>query len=82
MYYPFQINLYMENKFSNFKTGFRSVNRIQHSLVTLLRKRKNALDQKEYICALSADLSIPSDNKVNDKLLQARLHEYVFLQVY
>ena len=82
MHHPFQINLYMENKFSNFKTGFRSVNRIQHSLVTLLRKRKNALDQKEYICALSADLSIPSDNKVNDKLLQATLHEYVFLQVY
>ena len=58
----------MENKLSKFITGFRKLHGTQHSLVTMLKKWKNALDKKIYICALFMDLSKAFDT-INHGLL-------------
>ena len=51
----------MKNKLSKFITGFREFHGTQHSMVTMLEKWREALDNKEYICILFMDLSKPFD---------------------
>ena len=51
-----QINIYMQDKTSKYITGFRKSHGTQHSLITMLKKCKNALDKRENISVLFLDL--------------------------
>ena len=42
----------MQDKLSKHVTGFQKSHGIQHSLITMLEKRKSALDKGENICVL------------------------------
>ena len=52
-----QINTYMEDKISNYVTGFRKPHGSQHSLVIMLERWKQAIDKGEYISVMYIDLS-------------------------
>ena len=61
--------MYMKNKLPKFITDFDKSYGTQHSLVTMLEKWKNALDKKEYSCALLMDLPMAFDTINYDLLL-------------
>ena len=42
----------MERKQSKYITGLRKTHRTQHLLITMLEKRKSALDKGEKVCVL------------------------------
>ena len=52
-----QINTYMEDKISDYITGFRKSHGPQHSLVIMLGGLKQAIDKGEYISVMCMDLS-------------------------
>ena len=72
-----QINTYMEDKLSEYLTGFRKSHGTQHFLVTMLEKWKKAVDNGEYVSALFLDLSKAFDT-INHDLLLAKLKAYGF----
>ena len=51
-----KFNIYMQDKLSKHITGFRKSHGTQHSLMTILKKWKSALDKGENICILFMDL--------------------------
>ena len=67
----------MQDKLSKHVTGFQKSHGIQHSLMTMLDKRKSALDKGENICVLFMDLSKAFDT-INHDLLLAKLKVYGF----
>ena len=75
-----QINTYMEDKISNYITGFRKSHGTQHSLVIMLERWKQAIDKGEYISVMYMDLSKAFDT-INHDLLLAKLRTYGFQQV-
>ena len=48
----------MEDKISNYVTGFRKSHGTQHSLVIMLERWKQATDKGEYISVMYMDISI------------------------
>ena len=54
-----QINNYMENKLSKYITSFRKSRGRQHSLMIMLKKWKNVLDKREYVCVVFVDPGNP-----------------------
>ena len=64
-----QINTYMEDKISNFVTGFQKSNGTQNSLVIMLERWKPAIDNGEYISVMYMDLSKAFDTIKHDLLL-------------
>ena len=72
-----QINTYMEDKISNYVTGFRKSHGTQYSLVMLLERCKQAIDKEEYISVMYMDLSKAFDT-INHDLLLAKLRAYGF----
>ena len=67
----------MEDKISNYVTGFRKSYGTQHSLVIMLESWKQAIDKGEYISAMYTDLSKAFDT-INHNLLLAKLKVYGF----
>ena len=67
----------MENKLLKCLTGFRNSHVTQHLLVTMLGKRKKAVDKGECVSALFLDLAEAFDTIINDLLL-AQLRAYGF----
>ena len=67
----------MEDKISNYVTGFRKSHGTQHSLVIMLERWKQAIDKGEYISVMYMDLSKAFD-PINDNLLLAKLRAYGF----
>ena len=67
----------MEDKTSNYVTGFRKSHGTKHSLVIMLERLKQAIDKGEYTSAMHMDLSKASDTMNNDLLL-AKLRVYGF----
>ena len=65
----------MENKLSKFITGSRKLHGTQHSMVTMLKKRREALDKREYICLLFFNLTKAFDT-INHNLLLVKPHAY------
>ena len=72
-----EVNTYMEDKISNYVTGFRKSHGTQHSLVIMLERWKQAIDKGEYISVMYMDLSKAFD-PINDNLLLAKLRAYGF----
>ena len=72
-----QINTYMEDKLSNYVTGFRKSLWTQHSLFVMLERWKQAIDKGEYISVMYMDLSKAFDT-INHDLLLAKLRAYGF----
>ena len=66
----------MENKLSDYITGFSKSHGTQHSLMILLEKWKNVLDNGN-TCALIMDLS-KAFGTINHDLLLAKLRAYGF----
>ena len=58
----------MEDKISNYITGFRKSHGTQHSLVITLERWKQATDKGEYISEMYMDLSKAFDT-INHDLL-------------
>ena len=58
-----QINTYLEDKISNYVTGFRKPHGTQHSLVIIIERWKQAIDKGEYISVMYMDLSKFFDTK-------------------
>ena len=67
----------MESKQSKYITGLRKTHRAQHSLITMLEKRKSALDKGEKVCVLFMFFSNVFDTVSHDLLL-AKLKGYGF----
>ena len=70
-----QINTYMEDKISNYVTGFRKPHGSQHSLVIMLERWKQAIDKGEYISVMYMDLSKAFDT-INYDLLLAKVRAH------
>ena len=71
------MNIYMEDKISNYVTGFRKSHATQHSLVIMLERWKQAIDKAEYISVMYMDLS-KAFNAITHDLLLAKLRAYGF----
>ena len=67
-----QINTYIEDKTSNYVTGFQKSHGTQHSLVITLERWKQAIDKGEYISMKYMDISKAFDT-INHDLLLAKL---------
>ena len=67
----------MERKQSKYITGLRKTHRTQHSLITMLEKRKSALDKGEKVSVLFMFFSNVFDTVSHDLLL-AKLKGYGF----
>ena len=67
----------MEDKISNYVTGFRKSHGTQHSLVIMLERWKQATDKGEYISVMYMDISKAFDT-INHDLLLAKLRAYGF----
>ena len=67
----------MKNKLPKFITDSDKSYGTQHSLVTMLENWKNALDKKEYSCALLMDLLMAFDT-INSDLLLVKLNSNGF----
>ena len=73
-----QMNTYMEDKISNYVSGFRkSHGTQQHFLVIMLERWKQASGKREYISVMYIDLSNAFDT-INQDLLLAKLRGYGF----
>ena len=72
-----EINTYMEDKISNYVTGFWKSHGTQHSLVIMSERWKQAIDKGEYISVMYMDLSKAFD-PINDNLLLAKLRAHGF----
>ena len=71
----------MEDKLSQYLTGFRKSHGTQYLLVTMLEKWKKAVDNGEYVSALFLDLS-KGFITINHDLLLAKLKAYGFRQMH
>ena len=69
-----QINTCMEDKISNYVTGFRKSHGTQHSLVIMLERCKQAIDKGEYISVMYMDLSKAFDTINHDLLCFSSIH--------
>ena len=67
----------MEDENSNYVTGFRKLQKTQHSLDIVLGRWKKAIVKGEYIFAMYMDLSKALD-AINHDLLLAKLEAYGF----
>ena len=67
----------MEDKISNYVTGFRKSHETQNPLVTMLERWKQTIDKGEYISVMYMNLSKAFDN-INHNLLLAKLRAYAF----
>ena len=67
----------MEDKISNYVTGYRKSHGTQHSLVIMLERWKQAIDKGEYISVMYMNLSKAFDT-INHDLLLAKLRAYGF----
>ena len=67
----------MEDKISNYVTGFRKSHEAQHFLVITLERWKQTIDKGENISVMCMDLSKTFDN-INYDLLLAELRAYGF----
>ena len=67
----------MEDKISNYVTGFRKSHGTQHSLVIMLERWKQATDKGEYISVMYMDFSKAFDT-INHGFLLAKLRAYGF----
>ena len=67
----------MEDKISNYVTGFQKPHGTQHSLVITLERWKQAIDKGKYISVMYMDLSTVFDS-INYDLLLAKLRVYGF----
>ena len=72
-----QINDYIANHLSPYLCGYRRGINTQKTLVSLLQKWKNILDDKGFGGAVLMDLSKAFDT-LNHELLIAKLHVYGF----
>ena len=71
-----QVNTYMEDKLSEYLTGFRKFHGTQHLLVTMLEKWKKAVDNR-CVCAFFLAVSKAFDTTNHGHLL-AKLKAYRF----
>ena len=71
------MNTYMEDKISNYVTGFRKSHGTQYSLVIMLESWKQAIDKGEYISVMYTNLSKAFDT-INHDLLLAKQKAYGF----
>ena len=67
----------MEDKLAKCLTGFRKSHGTQHSLLTMLGKRKRGIDNGSYVSALYMDLSNAFDT-INHDLVLKKLKSYGF----
>ena len=67
----------MQDKLSKHVTRFRKSHGTQHSLITILKKKKSALDKEKNICVLVMDLSKLFDT-IHQDILLAKLKIYWF----
>ena len=67
----------MEDKISNYVSGFGKSHGTQHSLVIMLERWKKAIDKGDYISVMYMDLSKSFDT-INHDLLLAKLRAYGF----
>ena len=67
----------MADKISNYLTEFRKSHGIQHSLVIMLERWKQAIDKGQYTSVMYMDLSKAFDT-INHGLLLAKLKAYGF----
>ena len=67
----------MQDKLSKHITRFRKSHGTQHSLITILKKKKSALDKEKNICVLVMDLSKLFDT-IHQDILLAKLKIYWF----
>ena len=72
-----QINEFMENKFSNYLTGFRKGHNTQHTFMVMIEKWKKSLDKNLKIGVIFMDLSKAFDT-LNHSLLLEKLKAYQF----
>ena len=69
----------MEDKISNYVTGFLKSHGTQHSLVIMLERWKQSIDKGEYISVMYMNLSKAFDT-INHNLLLAELGAYGFIK--
>ena len=72
-----QITAYMEEHLSQYLCGYRKGFNAQHTLIALIEKWKESLENKGYAGAIFMDLSKAFDT-INHQLLVAKLYAYGF----
>ena len=71
------MNIYTKDKLTKCLKDFRKSHGSQHSLLTMLEKRKRGIDNAAYVSTLFMHLSKAFDT-INHDLILAKLEEYGF----